>query len=184
MNRITLHHIDGYTWTYESLEDAYNQLGYDFIERKVGFQFNYCSSEKDFFDYRTIVNLVPLHANFIMRDDSGKEITYKDFDKFFERDCKIRMNMFNNKAVMRGIGPIPGTRKRSGRYKIIKRPHSMNEKKNVSKCLTEAFDNNVYIKLRSKRNIVNLPDAYDDINRADVDDRSWKANKRNKHQWK
>lgn len=184
MNKITLHHISGDFWSYESLEDVYNQLGYNFISNNVGEQFDNVRAVTVYVNCRAIVEYRQFHADFILRDEKGKEIIYSDFKMFLEKDRNLRSKMQCKKMISRGNGPIEGTRKRRGRYKIIKRPRSMNEKRNVSKCLTEAFDNNVYIKLRSKRNIVNLPDAYDDINRADVDDRSWKANKRNKHQWK
>lgn len=184
MNKITLHHIDGYAWSYESLEDAYNQLGSDFIRNNIGFQFDYCVANRSFFDHRLVVGLTPLHANFIMRDEAGKEITYRDFYELVEKDSKIRSNIFDKKQIVRGKGPVHGIRKRSGKYKGYRHPHTTSEKKSVLKCISEALDCDIHVRVRPKRNVANLVDAYDDVHRSDLNDRSWKANKRNKHQWK
>lgn len=184
MNRITLHHIDGYVWSYESLEDAYNQLGYDFISNNVGEQFDNIRTVTVFVNCRSIIEYRKFHADFILRDEAGKEITYRDFYSFVEKDYRIRNNLFKKKEVVRGNGPVAGIRKISGKYKGYRHPHTTAEKKSVLKCFIEALDSNVFVRVRPKRNIVNLVDAYDDVHRSDIDDRSWKANKRNKHQWK
>jgi len=177
MNKITLHHIDGFIWSYKDLKDAYEKLGKSFIYRKIGFQFNYYVPEWKPSVYRVVAGYKHIHADFILRDDAGKELTSDDFLEFsnYQYDYKKRY-------IVRGTGPVPGIKKRK-HSKFYRKPRTIQERrKNSISEIFEYEDLVINIKIRARRNAKNLPNSWDDIYRANYKNNSWK--KYRKQQWK
>ncbi|EPP7233250.1 hypothetical protein ACTOJ1_000104 [Shigella flexneri] len=177
MNKITLHHIDGFIWSYKDLNDAYEKLGKSFIYRKVGFQFDYYVPEWKPSVYRIVTGYKHIHADFILRDDAGKELTSDDFLEFsnYQYDYKKRY-------IVRGTGPVPNLRRR-GYCKYFRKPRTIQERRyNSSPEIFEYDDLIIKVKMRARRSSKNLPSSWDDIYRSNYKNNSWK--KYRKQQWK
>lgn len=177
MNKITLHHVDGFFWSYKNLNDAYSQLGRYFISNKVGIQFNYITAERHHLYYRRIIGYHHTHYDFIMRDQAGKEITIKDFSFISEPSYN-----YKKRYIVRGNGPVSGINK-SYYSKMFRKPKTIQERRFNS--LSEDFEYDgmtVRVKMRARRSAGNLPNSWDDIYRSDNKIVSWK--KYRKQQWK
>lgn len=177
MNKITLHHVDGFFWSYKNLNDAYTQLGRYFISNKVGMQFNYNITQRHHLFYRRIIGYIPVHYDFILRNEAGKEITIKDFSFISEASYNYR-----KRYIVRGTGPVAGLNK-SYYSKMFRKPKTIQERRfNSSNEDFEYEGKTIKIKMRSRRSAKNLPNSWDDIYRSDHKIVSWK--KYRKQQWK
>lgn len=179
MNKITLHHFDGKFWSYKNLKHTYESLGQSFIYRNIGFQFDYITPEWKPLSYRVVTGYNHIHADFILRDDSGKELTSKNFLEF--TNCKYN---YKKRYIIRGMGPIQGTgRSRKTYSKIFRKPKTIQERRKNSS--TESFEYEgliIKIKIRSRRSAKSLPNSWDDVYRSNYKINSWK--KYRKQQWK
>ena len=61
-----------------------------------------------------------------------------------------------------------------GRYRQHRRPRTTQERRANGKRNSIEFDDGYKVKIRASRNMSNLVEAWDDINRSSSEDRSWK----------
>jgi len=169
MDKIFLHHINGGVSSFKDLEAAYKALGRAFIRDYVGKQYNYSYTET-YFDNGLKSRRIEGRAHYIMRDDAGEAITFEDFSFIREKEAKAFKHYWENRVIRRNTGPIERTGAR-GRRKVYRHPKTLQERRESQ----EDNEINEYnVKIRAKRNAVNLPSYYDDIPRSDRGARNWK----------
>lgn len=61
-----------------------------------------------------------------------------------------------------------------GRYRQHRRPRTTQERRANGKRNCIEFDDGYKVKIRASRNMSNLVEAWDDVNRSSSEDRSWK----------
>lgn len=169
MDKIFLHHINGGVWSFKDLEAAYISLGRVFIRDYVGKQYRFTYTET-YFETGLKSRRVEGYAHYIMRDDAGNVITFDDFSFIREKEARAFKRSCENRVIRRNTGPIERTG-RCHRRKTYRHPKTLQERRNSQED-DEIKEYNV--KIRARRNAVNLPSYYDDIPRSDRVDRNWK----------
>lgn len=169
MDKIFLHHINGGVWSFKDFEAAYKALGRAFIRDYVGKQYHFLYTET-YFEKGWKSRSVEGHAHYIMRDDAGNVITFEDFSFILEKESRAFRHSWENRVIRRNTGPVEGV----GifrRCKTYRHPKTLQERRNSQED-DDIFEYNV--KIRAKRNAVNLPSYYDDVPRSDRGARNWK----------
>lgn len=190
-----MHHISAYTptvslfsragevWAYRSMTDAYDALGYNWICRNVGKRFRLFSHATTEYQetesgYVPVNRLVYITADFVMRDDFGRELTGGDFQAIYDERRRLRYAVYGfnrHYAFWNGEGPVPGIHRHSAGRHNYRRIRHMNERRWAIPIEDEPAP-------RGKRNHNNLPNPWDDYHIAAREDRCWKRNRRT--QWK
>jgi len=123
---------------------------------------------------------------FIIRTEFGDIITPNDLRDIYYKDKKAkgyynRWYRSRDNFVFRD-GPVPLTGKRSWRS-FWRHPKTTAERRNAAYMVhdEEMMEHN--IKIRGRRSFSNLPNVYDDFRRTNVNNKSWKNQKR-KRQWR
>ena len=182
--RVTLFADDGRNWSFDSLEHARRELGMRFIRERVGPHFVVARvSYVPVPSMGTPIGwsasyLVPSwrHERFahVMRDDTGRVLVAADF-----APARKRSNWWLRRTSMyerwNGVGPVPGVHKlRSTRW--LRRLAHIGAHKQAAQCLPEEGE----VPVRAARNVRNLVDPWDDIQRHR--ERNWKSQRNT--QWK
>lgn len=69
------------------------------------------------------------------------------------------------------------------RYSALRYPRTTQERR-ISGSRSACYDDGKYvIRCRAKRNKSNLPNAWDDLIRGDIDCKSWKKLRKSRRQW-
>lgn len=168
---VTLFSREGDVWVYPSKQAALKALGRYWIAENVRREF--CS-----FAYREWGagefascdgQAVYQTARYIMRDDAGEPLTAVDFP------APPRPRRYRLLDWWNGEGPVPGIgRPRGGHYfRHIRTTQARRQAQRMEEG---------EVAPRARRNLRNLPNAWDDFGVAAREDRSWKRHRRT--QWK
>lgn len=182
--RVSLFRKDGSKHVYASKSEALKALGSRFISNKVGENFRTFSHQAYFtvcsdgsnFPGREVEAVYKEH-DCIMRDDDGKALTISDFQDIIRARRKSKYSHWNRYAGYCGDGsPVPGSgRSHSHRGTYYRRPNTTAERR-----LNQIIDFDEP-RVRPSRNLRNLTNAWDDYQRADRDDKSWKRFRDSQH---
>lgn len=156
----------------------FSYANHDFIEHEVKFkdlngrivnslQF---SNKSIILDHDDLI--VPLQEIKEVLNSVRKEYSYKHYSKFepYDHDKDFRN------------GPVPSTGKKSSYRNYFRHMRTTSERRisAISECDEELLEYGV--RIRGRRNHKNLPNAWDDEYRRDINTRNWK--KYRKHQWR
>ena len=122
---------------------------------------------------------------FIVRTEFGDIITPNELRDVYYKDKKAkgyydRWYRSRDNFVFRS-GPVPRTGKSSWRS-FWRHPKTTAERRDAAYMVHDEEMMKHNIKIRGRRSFSNLPNVYDDFRRTNVNNKSWKNQKR-KHQW-
>lgn len=147
-----LGYIQRYSWRYSDL---------------IGISFN---------DIRSYINVYePVYFEYIVRTDLGDVVTTSDLKKHLVK----KFNNVDHTYYYRKDS-IPYIRKSRGKYRGIRHPKTTAERRASVDLMLDDDAQEYNIRPRTRRNHVNLVNAWDDIPRHYT--RSWKKHRR--HQYK
>lgn len=154
---------------FRNRNQALKSLGRTFIAYSVGAQFQ-----------------VPVHAepgdaaaahfrvyDFVLRDAQGRVLTISDFPK--PNGSSLRTWYYRN-IFWNGKGPVPYTGKR-GRHAHYRAMRTTQERRLSQEHLLDPLAPRV----RPKRNMVNLPDSWEDVARSDLKEQNWKRQRKTQY---
>lgn len=164
---VTLICDDGSKFYFSSKAEVLQHLGLQWIGTYVGQHFKQYAG----YNHCDGTPFYQIH-HWIMRDGASKPLTAADF--YTSPRCKRYWEI--PYLFWNGNGPVPGTGKRryyhSNYYRSF---HSIAAKRDA----VSVFEDEP--KFRAKRNVKNIPEAWDDYPRSSCYDRSWKKFRKQQH---
>lgn len=168
---VTLHGADGTSHTFESITAALKTLGYHWIRRNVGPDFDTPNP----FDYAwdPVAGRTNRPYRFVLRDDTGRTLLLEDFAALLHyrevNQFGIAFWRYRGHRQWNGTGPVPGTG-RGHWASMFRSPRSTGAKRAAALVLKDELEPPV----RAKRNVSNLPSAWDDIQFSSRHIDNWK----------
>lgn len=177
LSAISLFSHAGLVRRFASKKETVSELGYSWISQYVGSHFRefshrerlYSERHPDGYRYTAVYTIRP----YILRDELGTILRAGDFPRPYIPRGRWRYLAFN---FWNGAGPVPYTGKR-GRFKQSRHPGTQPARREAA-----YFPEYGEPRIRAKRKAIGAPTAWDNLRRADIEDRSWKRNRA--HQWK